>query len=225
MRRADPPRDGVPAHSTAPLEFVQAFRGIAALLVVLWHASIFLGPYGTGLGGRLFGSGGSMGVDLFFLISGFIMVHTTRGSDGSWRDAAVFAIKRAARIWPVWIVAAALFVLCKPEPRAFVLEPANRSWLLFAAVRANAGRTLGRRADLRFPRARRRLDTQLRDVLLRGLRRVDAVCALALACVSPGSSPPCFCCRTPPDIWQRTRTGPQWLLPVERIDSGCTTST
>ncbi|MGN6518124.1 MAG: acyltransferase family protein [Dokdonella sp.] len=134
MRRADPPRDGVPAHSTAPLEFVQAFRGIAALLVVLWHASIFLGPYGTGLGGRLFGSGGSMGVDLFFLISGFIMVHTTRGSDGSWRDAAVFAIKRAARIWPVWIVAAALFVLCKPEPRAFVLEPANRSWLLHSLL-------------------------------------------------------------------------------------------
>lgn len=134
MRRADPPRDGVPAHSTAPLEFVQALRGIAALLVVLWHASIFLGPYGTGLGGKLFGSGGSMGVDLFFLISGFIMVHTTRGSDGSWRDAAVFAIKRATRIWPVWIVAAALFVLCKPEPRAFVLDPANRSWLLHSLL-------------------------------------------------------------------------------------------
>lgn len=120
--------------STQPLEFVQALRGIAALLVVLWHASIYLGPYGTGIGGRLFGSGGSMGVDLFFLISGFIMVHTTRASDGSWKDAAVFAIKRASRIWPVWVVALVLCVLSRSDAHAFLVDPGKRSWLLHSLV-------------------------------------------------------------------------------------------
>jgi peptidoglycan/LPS O-acetylase OafA/YrhL len=124
----------VDAVSAAPLEFVQALRGIAALLVVLWHASIYLGPYGTGIGGALFVSGGSMGVDLFFLLSGFIMVHTTRVSDGSWRDAAVFAIKRASRIWPVWIVALVLCVLPRADASAFVLDPGKRSWLLHSLL-------------------------------------------------------------------------------------------
>ena len=134
MRPPDPPREVVEAPSSTPLEFVQALRGIAALLVVLWHASIYLGPYGTGIGGALFGSGGSMGVDLFFLISGFIMVHTTRTSDGSWGDVAAFAIKRISRIWPVWIVALAFCVLVKVDAGTFLADPVKRSWLLHSLL-------------------------------------------------------------------------------------------
>lgn len=80
------------------IDSVQAHRGIAALAVVLWHASRYLGPYGSGIGGTLFAPGAAMGVDLFFLISGFIMFHTTRHGDGSWRDVADFAIKRDAHL-------------------------------------------------------------------------------------------------------------------------------
>ena len=48
---------------------------------------------------------GAFGVDLFFVISGFIMVHTTRRSDGSARYALDFLIKRFARIWPLYALA------------------------------------------------------------------------------------------------------------------------
>lgn len=86
------------------LDFIQALRGIAALWVVLYHGSRFISPYGTGLGDLLFGPAGSMGVVLFFILSGFIMVHTTRNLQGGGQDAVDFLIKRFARIWPIYAV-------------------------------------------------------------------------------------------------------------------------
>ncbi|MFD1296302.1 acyltransferase family protein [Lysobacter gummosus] len=93
------------------LDFVQALRGAAALAVVLYHGSRFISPYGEGLGYKLFGSGGSMGVDLFFVISGFIMAYTTTDSDGSSRYVAKFAIKRWARIWPTYVLLSLVYVV------------------------------------------------------------------------------------------------------------------
>lgn len=90
--------------SKSTLYFIQYFRGIAALLVVLWHGSIFLGPYGDGIGGILFSPGGSMGVDLFFIISGFIMVYATTLLAGGKRDAIEFFVNRFTRIVPVYFI-------------------------------------------------------------------------------------------------------------------------
>ena len=86
------------------LAYVQGLRGVAAAAVVLYHARVFIdgGRY-LDLGTRLFGAG-SAGVDLFFVISGLIMVHTTRQVAGGPRDAAAFAVRRFARIWPVYVV-------------------------------------------------------------------------------------------------------------------------
>ncbi|RZT41537.1 hypothetical protein EV147_0531 [Cupriavidus agavae] len=53
---------------------------------------------------------GALGVDLFFLISGFIMVYTTMDCDGSFTYAARFWIKRLSRIWPVYVVLAIIGV-------------------------------------------------------------------------------------------------------------------
>ena len=47
---------------------------------------------------------GGMGVDLFFLISGFIMAHTTGGVGGGGVAAARFVVRRFARIWPVYAI-------------------------------------------------------------------------------------------------------------------------
>lgn len=82
------------------LEFLQALRGLAALSVVLFHGSRFISPYYQGLGWRLFGGGSSMGVDLFFVISGFIMVYTTRQNT----NALDFGIRRFSRVWPAYAV-------------------------------------------------------------------------------------------------------------------------
>jgi exopolysaccharide production protein ExoZ len=93
------------------LDFVQALRGVAAAAVVLYHARIFInGPRFLDAGNRLFASGAA-GVDLFFVISGLIMVHTTRQLAGTPRDAAGFLVRRFARIWPVYAVAFAVTVV------------------------------------------------------------------------------------------------------------------
>lgn len=87
------------------IEFIQAFRGVAALMVVFYHGSRFISPYGTGLGDKIFGAMGSLGVSLFFVISGFIMALTTTSSDGSLRYFKTFAIKRISRVWPAYVIA------------------------------------------------------------------------------------------------------------------------
>ncbi len=57
------------------LEGLQILRGIAALLIVVYHASSFValpGTYNVSLLGGLF-SAGHLGVDIFFVLSGFII--------------------------------------------------------------------------------------------------------------------------------------------------------
>jgi peptidoglycan/LPS O-acetylase OafA/YrhL len=86
------------------LEWVQAVRGIAALLVVVAHARYYL--YGTPWDAfaKRYMFPAAQGVDLFFMVSGFIMVYTTARSDGSLRYTIDFLTRRFARIWPVYAV-------------------------------------------------------------------------------------------------------------------------
>ena len=92
------------------LDWIQLLRGVAALLVVLTHARYaLLNTDNFPMAQQLF-MPGAMGVDLFFIISGFIMCHSTAGSDGSFGYVARFAIKRFARVWPVYLVATLLSV-------------------------------------------------------------------------------------------------------------------
>ncbi len=94
-------------------ETIQALRGIAALLVFGAHLAGAEGDYG---GGRVLlpaaAQIGLTGVDLFFLISGFVMVHVARGGAQGPRGAARFLVNRAGRIYPLyWAVTIALLVL------------------------------------------------------------------------------------------------------------------
>ncbi|MGH8172566.1 MAG: acyltransferase family protein, partial [Rhodanobacteraceae bacterium] len=93
----------------------------------------YLAPNGGGAVAQFLQPGAVMGVDLFFLISGFIMVHTTRDSDGSPGYVAGFLVKRATRIWPVWIVAL-LALLVTQMDTTFVTDPARRAWLVRSLV-------------------------------------------------------------------------------------------
>jgi peptidoglycan/LPS O-acetylase OafA/YrhL len=92
------------------LEWLQALRGIAAVLVVMTHARTFLHgtPWQPFVEQYL--RPGAQGVDLFFMVSGFIMVYTTRNADGSATYAIDFMIKRIARIWPVYAVAVCAWI-------------------------------------------------------------------------------------------------------------------
>lgn len=98
----------------AVLVNIQFLRCVAALLVVLFHCSAHLRAAGHAPG-PLFGFGrsaGFAGVDVFFVISGFIMAWTTFGVSGG-TAAFAFARRRAARIysgyWPFYLLALGLF--------------------------------------------------------------------------------------------------------------------
>jgi len=106
------------------LDWIQGLRGIAVLLVVLTHGRYFLnGTPSEGLAFELFFPA-AMGVDLFFLISGFIMVYTTRHASGV-RDAALFAVKRFARIWPAFAVVTLAWIFLALGRMDFFRDPHN----------------------------------------------------------------------------------------------------
>lgn len=94
------------------LENIQALRGTAALMVLAAHVRDAEGDYGGG--GTLMPHWlymGVVGVDLFFLISGFVMTHVAlsgaRGKDAAGR----FLFNRAARIYPVYWTATLLLMV------------------------------------------------------------------------------------------------------------------
>jgi peptidoglycan/LPS O-acetylase OafA/YrhL len=98
-------------------------RGVAALMVMLVHAVWPIPPVRSTLLASVLDSVGPAGVDLFFVISGFIIATVASfdglgaSSRGRWRVARDFAIKRAIRIYPIyWIVFAAASLILVVAP-------------------------------------------------------------------------------------------------------------
>jgi hypothetical protein len=88
--------------------------------VLCFHArGLISGPTYLDLGERLF-LNGAAGVDLFFVISGFIMVHTTWTSDGSAAYTLRFFCRRLARIWPVYAVVTLVYLAVRNGPSRIV---------------------------------------------------------------------------------------------------------
>lgn len=97
--------------SPKKIESIQALRGVAALMVLFSHYMFFVtDPAQAPIARFLFLSGGA-GVDLFFVIAGFVLVTSTSEANGTFSYAATFAARRLLRIWPAYIAATVLFVL------------------------------------------------------------------------------------------------------------------
>lgn len=100
------------------LSNIQALRGIAALLVVFSHLLIIEQKYSPD---QILGNWvelGILGVDLFFVISGFIMVNVAWSAPRGVRAWTEFLFARASRIYPLyWLVSLALLAiwLWKPD--------------------------------------------------------------------------------------------------------------
>ncbi len=97
---------------------LQALRGVAALLVVVFHLRIIETKYGDGtslLPGLLrFADGG---VDLFFVISGFVMATISAGRARSPSSAGMFLGRRLWRIIPLyWIYTTLVVILMAVAP-------------------------------------------------------------------------------------------------------------
>jgi peptidoglycan/LPS O-acetylase OafA/YrhL len=97
MKETIPPQHSTYHKSDANIESVQIMRGIAALLVVLLHISIKGAQYGNdALKGFTMGEAG---VDLFFIISGYIMCVSTIGRNLNFGG---FMLHRVRRIMPLY---------------------------------------------------------------------------------------------------------------------------
>ena len=92
--------------SRRKLSGVQAARAVAALMVVLYHATRglslpqYLGyiPFGNSFGF------GHAGVDFFFVLSGFIIMHAHAADIGKPDRLYAYLWRRATRIYPIYWV-------------------------------------------------------------------------------------------------------------------------
>ena len=103
------------------LEWVQALRGAAAFMVVTVHSRSVLMDTAAGkvVADHVLLPMG-MGVDLFFIISGFLMMFTSRDFDGTKAYAWRFVAKRAARIWPLFVVVTPVALVVEHGVHGFV---------------------------------------------------------------------------------------------------------
>ena len=107
---ADTQRPARPGFAT-----IEAGRGLAALAVVLFHASSSIFPaakyWNTQVFGRVFDFGYA-GVYFFFVLSGFIIAHVHAGDLGHSDRLARYVQRRFVRIYPVyWVILAGLLAL------------------------------------------------------------------------------------------------------------------
>ncbi|ALN71543.1 acyltransferase [Aureimonas sp. AU20] len=93
---------------------IQYLRGVAAVLVVYFHTKVYLADYAWGLPRKF----GYSGVDLFFCISGFIMMHTTLGRP---MRPVAFLRRRFERVYPLyWLLTLTSLGLYVVLPSAFI---------------------------------------------------------------------------------------------------------
>jgi peptidoglycan/LPS O-acetylase OafA/YrhL len=86
---------------------LDGFRGVAAIAVMLYHFNIFFLPQSRLSDIVPFVGRAYLAVDLFFLLSGFVMAHVYgRGLASNWRAWwPGFAVARFARIYPLFAFA------------------------------------------------------------------------------------------------------------------------
>jgi peptidoglycan/LPS O-acetylase OafA/YrhL len=100
---------------------IQILRGVAAIAVLLVHINLWeLHNFGTHAVTPVIFSNGAAGVDLFFVISGFIMVFIQSHPIDSPSSYLRFMIHRVTRIYPpVWMVMLLLLPVWLVRPELF----------------------------------------------------------------------------------------------------------
>lgn len=89
----------VASASTPRYVLFDLLRGLAAIIVLVFHMNYMLGPYSPGI------HKGYLAVDFFFILSGFVIsanYHTSVRPDITWRE---FLVARIARLWPLFFLA------------------------------------------------------------------------------------------------------------------------
>ena len=111
-------------------------RAFAAFLVVLDHACLATAqrrPIGD-VWVHLAWLAGFVGVTIFFVISGFIMVRTTQEKAGSIGDATDFLTRRAQRVVPMYYLATAVAVVMTQVAGAASPSLSGSAYLIFSLL-------------------------------------------------------------------------------------------
>ena len=135
-RHSPPPSSAIAAATdrVGRIPELDGLRGLAILSVLFWHYGHYYAPAPGSIGAwlppllRLAWSG----VDLFFVLSGFLIggiLIANRKASNYWR---VFYVRRACRIFPLYFVVLAAFVLATatitPQPSNWLLKQEPPFW-------------------------------------------------------------------------------------------------
>ena len=97
---------------------IQALRAVAALVVVYGHLVNLLARQHAVVSAGLERLPGAIGVDLFFVISGFVITVSADGLVGKARPAGVFLWRRVLRVVPLyWLLTAGKVLLLGVMPK------------------------------------------------------------------------------------------------------------
>lgn len=130
---------------------IQVLRAVAALLVALFHGHLAF----AGAGADTYFAAesyvlafGAVGVHIFFVISGFIMVHTSSFAGGF--SARQFLRRRLMRIYPIYWICVALYLLAHAAiAQPYDLTPGQLAGALLLAP-GHAARIIGPAWTLAF---------------------------------------------------------------------------
>lgn len=112
---------------------IQILRAVAVLFVVFHHIFLAEIKYGHGetVIPHFLGLLGASGVDLFFVISGFVMVTVTRGKFQRSIESIRFLVSRATRVYPLyWIYSLILLAVFLIRPDLVNASESNQANLL-----------------------------------------------------------------------------------------------
>lgn len=96
------PESPISIASKDTLYSLQALRAIAAAMVVVFHSYVHLDARGIIAGIPAIIDAGRAGVDIFFVISGFIMVYISKDNFGKPGAPTDFLVRRIIRVVPVY---------------------------------------------------------------------------------------------------------------------------
>lgn len=91
-------------HDPQKIYFIEVLRGVAVLLVISYHiAGVLIDAYSfwPDMGRHLFRNG-NIGVDIFFMISGFIICYATNAKEDNYKLS--FVLRRFFRIYPLFFI-------------------------------------------------------------------------------------------------------------------------
>jgi peptidoglycan/LPS O-acetylase OafA/YrhL len=112
------------------LKELDGLRALAILLVVAWH---YLGAHsGSSAAAQIFIFGRS-GVDLFFVLSGYLITSTLLEHKGSPGYFSAFYGRRSFRILPIYFVMVLIFAAGQRGTRAVALFDGTIPWWAYAA--------------------------------------------------------------------------------------------